>query len=269
MTTLIASGTGKTGRRVAQLLANDQRPVRLGSRRATPRFEWTDPSTWDAVLEGCDSAYVTFQPDLGLPGAAEVLAAFARAAVAAGCDRLVLLSGRGEDGARRAEDAVRDSGAALTVVRSAFFVQNFTESFWAEELAAGALTITADPAPEPFVDADDVAEVVVAVLASTETAGLTLEVTGPRLMTFAEVADVAAGVSSRDVAYAELPVEDYLAALVGAGLPQPDAAGLAYLFADVLDGRNAHVTTTVREVLGREARDPVDVLQAGLTQVLV
>jgi uncharacterized protein YbjT (DUF2867 family) len=261
MTTLIIGGTGKTGRRVAQRLTTTGRPVRIGSRHATPAFDWTDQTSWPGALAGCDAAYVTFQPDLGLPGADAVVGAFARVAVAVGCRRLVLLSGRGEEGARRAEDALIASGADWTVVRSAFFVQNFTESFWSEELAQGSLTLVEHQVGEPFVDADDLADIVVSTLTTSGHVGIVHEVTGPRLVTFDEVAEEIGTLTGRPIRYAELDPDSYIAALVTAGLPEQDATGLAYLFTEVLDGRNAHVTSTVRDLLGREPRDVAEVLK--------
>jgi uncharacterized protein YbjT (DUF2867 family) len=261
MTTLVIGGTGKTGRRVAHRLTTMCHPVRIGSRHTTPAFDWTDPNTRPDALAGCDTAYVTFQPDLGLPGADTVIGAFARVAVAAGCQRLVLLSGRGEEGAGRAEDALIASGAEWTVVRSAFFVQNFTEAFWAEELAHGSLTLVEHQVGEPFVDADDLADVVVTALTTAGHVGAVHEVTEPRLVTFGQIADEVSTLTGQPISYAELDPGSYIAALVAAGLPEPDAAGLAYLFTEVLDGRNAHVTSTVRDLLGREPRDVAEVLK--------
>lgn len=117
--TLVLGASGKTGSRVThrlQALGHDIRPV---SRSTDPRFDWTDPDSWPAALTGCDAAYVTYQPDVAIPGADEVIGRFATAAVAAGCRRLVLLSGRGEEGARRAEQAFIASGAEWTPRRRA------------------------------------------------------------------------------------------------------------------------------------------------------
>ena len=266
MTTLIIGGTGKTGRRVAQRLATMGHPVRIGSRDADPAFDWTDQATWPGALDGCSAAYVTFQPDLGLPGADAVIDAFARAAVMHGCRRLVLLSGRGEQGARAAEDALIASGADWTVVRSAFFAQNFTESFWAEELAQGSLTLVEHQVGEPFVDADDLADVVVTCLTTPGHVGTVHEVTGPRLVTFREVAAEVGALTGRPISYAELDRDAYARALVAAEMPEGDAAGLASLFTEVLDGRDAHLTTTVRDVLGREPRDLVAGAQGSRTR---
>jgi uncharacterized protein YbjT (DUF2867 family) len=255
MTTLITGGTGKTGPRVARRLDALGHPVRTVTRHSEPRFDWQDDSTWEGALTGCTSAYVTFQPDLGLPGADAVLGRFARHAVALGCTRLVLLSGRGEDGARLAEGAFVAAGADWTVLRSAFFFQNFTETFWAEEIAAGSLTMVESTVGEPFIDADDLAEVAVATLLDPRHVGRIYELTGPRLITFRDIADEIGTAYGRSVEYYELPVEDFAGALASTGLPRDEAAGLAYLFHEVLDGRNAHLGSGVNDVLGREGRD--------------
>ncbi|MFD7075164.1 NAD(P)H-binding protein [Nocardioides sp. NPDC059952] len=259
MTTLITGATGKTGQRVAHRLQTLDHDVRAVTRHSIPRFDWHDRSTWAEAVDGCDSAYLTFQPDLGLPGADEIIGAFAAQAVAAGCTRLVLLSGRGEDGAQRAEQAMTASGAEWTILRSAFFLQNFTEGAFADELAAGSLTMVEHTVAEPFVDADDIAEVAVATLLDKGYVGRVLELTGPQLLTFEEAARAVGGPG---VAYRSVPTEDYIAVLTEAGLPAADAAGLAYLFEEVLDGRNAYVTQDIETVLGRAARS-IDGLAGG------
>jgi len=161
---LVVNGTGKTGRRVVEALRARGVPVRVGSRAGDPPFDWEDSDTWLAALQGTDSAYVSYYPDLAVPGAAETIAAFSKLAVDNGTRRLVLLSGRGEDEAQRSEEALARSGADWTVLRSSWFMQNFSESYFLEPLLGGELALPADRIPEPSVDADDVAEVAVAAL---------------------------------------------------------------------------------------------------------
>ncbi|WP_199807958.1 SDR family oxidoreductase, partial [Streptomyces sp. NRRL S-350] len=162
--------------------------VRVGSRSGAVPFDWDDRGTWEAALEGVSAAYLTYYPDLAFPGAVEAVGAFARLAAARGVGRLVLLSGRGEEAARAGEKAVMESGAAWTVVRCAWFDQNFSESFFLEPVLAGELALPVGGAVEPFVDAEDIADVVVAALTEAGHAGEVYEVTGPRLLSFAEVA---------------------------------------------------------------------------------
>ena len=251
MTTLITGATGKTGQRVARRLQALDHDVRGVTRHSTPRFDWHDWTTWAETVAGCESAYLSFHPDLGLPGADEIIGAFAAQAVAAGCRRLVLLSGRGEEGAERAEKALIASGAEWTILRSAFFLQNFTEGAFSDELATGSLTMVEHDVAEPFVDVDDIAAVAVATLLDPGYVGRVLELTGPELVTFEEAARAIGGPA---VTYHPVPTEDYIAILIATGFPAADAAGLAYLFEEVLDGRNAHVTGDVEAVLGRPAR---------------
>jgi uncharacterized protein YbjT (DUF2867 family) len=197
---LVVGGTGKTGRRVAERLAQRDLPVRIGSRSSDPAFDWKDETTWAAALEGTSAAYVSFYPDLAVPGAPEAIAAFAAAALAAGTRRLVLLSGRGEEEAQRAEAALQDSGADWTIVRCSWFCQNFDESFFAEPLQHGALALPAGAVGEPFVDADDIADVAVAALTEDGHAGRLYELTGPRLLTFAEAVEEIARACGRPIA---------------------------------------------------------------------
>lgn len=256
-TTLITGGTGKTGRRVAELLTNFNHPIRIGSRAGQPRFDWNDEATWKPALEGCDSAYLAYAPDLAFPGAAELVGRFATTAVAAGTNRLVLLSGRGEVGAQHAEQLVIDSGAQWTVVRCAFFAQNFSESTWVEAIRAGRLELPGDTA-EPIVDADDIAEVVSVCLTQDGHAGHLYELTGPRLVTFAEAIDEINVATGRTVVFEQVTGPVFAAGLHDAGMPLGDAQGLAELFTEVLNGHNAYLSDGVRLALGREPRDFAD-----------
>ncbi|MFF5932844.1 NmrA family NAD(P)-binding protein [Streptomyces sp. NPDC012508] len=254
-TILVTSATGKTGRRVAELLAARGATVRAGSRSGATRFDWEDVTSWAPALKGADSAYVNYYPDLAAPGAVEAMRTFGELAVANGVRRLTLLSGRGEPDAVRAEEALRASGAELTVVRAAFFAQNFTEGPMAEGVAAGTIAFPAGGTAEPFIDAADLAEVIVETLTRDGHAGLVHELTGPRLVTFAEVAAEVSRLSGRQVAYVPMSEGEYGSLLQEFGLPAPDAQWLSALFAMLLDGHNASVTDGVKRVLGREPRD--------------
>ena len=251
---LVLGATGKTGRRVAQLLTERGLPVRSGSRSAEPAFDWEDPGTWPAALDGVGAVYVCFQPDIAFPGAVDVIAAFTAEAVERGVTRLVLLSGRGEEAAEAAEAVVRESGVQWTVVRAAFFHQNFSESFFLDSVLAGEIVLPVADAAEPFVDADDIAEVVAAALTEDRHAGQTYEVTGPRLLTFAEVAAELTEAAGREVAFVPVSKEDYVAALRAEGLPEE----FAELFDLVTDGRNAYLAEGVQQALARPPRDFTD-----------
>jgi len=253
--TLVLGGTGKTGRRVAQRLRALGRPVRIGSRAGDPPFDWTDRATWPGSLAGVRAAYLTYQPDIAFPGAADIVGDYAALAAASGVRRLVLLSGRGEDGALAGEKAVAAAGVEWAAVRSAFFMQNFTEDFLAEAVEAGEIALPAGDVPEPFVDADDIADVAVAALVGSVPTDRVYEVTGPRSLTFGQVAAEISAVSGRPVRYVPITVDEFVACAVEAGYPSEVAAGLGEVFATVLDGRNVATTGGVAEALGRPPRD--------------
>ncbi len=252
--TLVLNGTGKIGRRVVERLTARGLPVRVGSRSGEPRFDWEERSTWGPVLEGVGSAYVSHHFD-SIPGAGETLGSFAELAVQSGVARLVLSSGRGEQEVERAERAVRASGAELTVLHSTWFAQNFSEDYWQEMVQAGELALPAGEVPEPFVDAEDIADVAVAALTDDRHIGEVYELTGPRLLTFAEaVAEISRAVG-REVRYVPISIEDFAAAAREQGVPSEVVELLSSLFGEVLDGRNAHLADGVQRALGREARD--------------
>jgi uncharacterized protein YbjT (DUF2867 family) len=185
----------------------------------------------------------------------EATDAFARLAVGSGVSRLVLLTGRGEPTAELAEQTVRDSGAELTIVRAAWFSQNFSEDSLLEPVLAGEVALPAGDTPEPFVDADDIADVAVAALTQDGHAGQLYELTGPRLLTFTEAVGEIAKATGREVRYLPVSLDEYAAAAAAQGVPAEVVELLTYLFSEVLDGRNARVADGVRRALGREPRD--------------
>ena len=248
-------GTGKTGRRVVARLRRRALPVRVGSRSAVPPFDWEDASTWRPALRGVKSAYVSYYPDLALPGAVETVGTFAELAVNCGVPRLVLLAGRGEHEAERAEQAVRASGAEVTILRSAWFAQNFSEDYMLEHVLSGVVALPAGQTPEPFIDADDIAEVAVAALTDDRHVGELYDLTGPRLLKFTEAIAEIARASGRDIRYVPVSIEEHAAAAAQQGVPGEVIDLLTYLFGEVLDGRNAHVADGVQRALGREPRD--------------
>jgi uncharacterized protein YbjT (DUF2867 family) len=252
--TLVLGGTGKTGRRVVERLTARGLPVRVGSRSGEPRFDWDDRSTWAPVLEGVGSVYVAHYWD-ALPGAAETLGSFADLAVQSSVPRLVMLSGRGEEEAERAERAVRDSGAQLTVLRSTWFAQNFSEDYWGEQVQQGEVALPAADTPEPFVDTDDIADVAVAALTDDRHVGELYELTGPRLLTFAEAVREISRALGREVRYVPISIEDFGAAAAEQGVPSEVVEMLTLIFGEVLDGRNARLADGVQRALGRAPRD--------------
>jgi uncharacterized protein YbjT (DUF2867 family) len=257
-TALVLGGTGKTGRRVAQRLKARGVPTRVGSRSGEPPFDWEDEATWAPALQTVGSVYVSYYPDLAVPGAVAAVRSFAELAAESGVRRLVLLSGRGEPEAERAEAAVRDSGADPTILRSTWFMQNFSEDYMLGHVLSGEIRLPAGDVPTPFLDADDIADAAVAALTEDRHAGQLYELTGPRSLTFAEAAAEIAEATGRGIRYVPVSLEEHAAEAAEHGVPAEVVELLTYLFSEVVDGRNADTTDGVQRALGREPKDFAD-----------
>ena len=259
---LILGGTGKTGRRVAERLKAKGYSVRIGSRSAQPAFDWDNEESWKAALEGVTAAYITYAPDLAMPGAKDAIQGFVDLAKAQGVQRLVLLSGRGEEEAQACESIVQASGLEWTIVRASWFHQNFSEGAFIDMVLSGTITLPAGEQLEPFVDVDDIADVAVAAFTEDHHQGEVYEVTGPRLMTLSDVAADLSIATGRDIRYVDVPHEAFVSEVANSGAPKDVVWMLDYLFSTVLDGRNAYLSDGVQRALGRAPKDFADFARA-------
>lgn len=256
-TILVIGANGKTGKRVVKKLQEAGIQWKAASRSSETRFDWDDRKTWDAALEGTTGAYITVYPDLSFPGVAEKVGVFAKLAVSKGCKRLVLLSGRGEEGAQDAENRLKSSGAEWIIVRCSVFNQNFSESFQ-EAIRHGHLSMPVGDIQEPFIDTDDIADVTFAALTDDRHIGQIYELSGPRLMTMQDVAEDLSTALGRTVLFHSVSVEAYAEELIQHGFSEEESLPVAQLIADVLDGRNAYLTDGVQRALGRPPKDFAD-----------
>lgn len=254
---LVIGATGKTGSRVAANLEAKGFPVRRGARTSATPFDWEAPETWAPALRGVRAAYVTYFPDLAFPGAVEKLENLVETAKDAGVGHLVLLSGRGEHHARLGEEVVRNSGVDFTIVRAAWFAQNFSEGYLRDPILAGVLPMPGGDIAEPIIDIDDIADVAVAALTEDGHRGKLYEVSGPRLLTFADMARELSDAIGRPIRHIPISFEDFHANIAASG-----GTFVADVFTaiarETLDGRNAHTTDGVMQALGRPPRDFAD-----------
>lgn len=258
---LIVGKTAKTGLRVERGLQALGYTTRGVGRSTSPAFDWEDPTTWRAALEGAESAYITFYPDLAIPTAEQTIRHFITTAKEVGLRHLVLLSGRGEQGAERSEAALANSGLDWNVVRSSWFMQNFSEGFMIEGILNGELMLPAGDIVEPFIDIDDIAEVAIAALTRPELRNRLFEVSGPRALTFAQCAEEISAVVGYPVKFTRITIEEFLKGLRDQGLPGEMLWLMHELFTVVFDGRNANPAKGVEEALGRPATDFSEYLQ--------
>ena len=255
---LLVGGSGKTGRRIADRLRARGIAVRIGSRSAEPPFDWLDRSTWKNTLEGVRAAYITYYPDLAVPGAAAAVDAFVQQALELDVRRLVLLSGRGEPEAQHAEEILKGSGSDWTILRCAWFSQNFSESHFLDSILSGVAALPVSDVGEPFLDAGDIAEIAAKVLTEDGHVGRLYELTGPRLLSFAEAIAEIAKATGRDIRFERVSLEEFRSGLRADKVPDEFVEFLTVLFTEVLDGRNETLTDGVFQVLGRRPRDFAD-----------
>ncbi|ARQ72171.1 NAD(P)H-binding protein [Streptomyces marincola] len=270
---LVVGGTGTVGRRVVSQLRAKGHAVRVASRSAGRHedghpFDWRDRETWDSALAGVRSVFV-----VPLDGTT-LTSPFVERAVELGVERIVLLSARGIDvpgyadesgGAgyagtthRDGEETLRRSGAAWTIVRPGWFNQNFSETFFRDAVLAGELRLPCGDGAATFVDGEDIAAVSVAALTEDGHAGQVYEVSGPRALTFTEVAAEISAAAGREVRYVPLTHEEFAAELVADGWDETDAQTWAEALSPLRRGLDEHVSDGVRRALGREPMDFAD-----------
>lgn len=249
---LVLGSSGKTGKRVASRLQNLQIPVRLGSRKAQPPFNWDNPEHWSEVLSGIESVYITFQPDLAVPQAFEKIKLFTEIARANKIKKLVLLSGRGEKEAQACEQIIIQSGMDWTILRASWFMQNFSEHFLLDSVLNNEVVLPQVKSLEPFVDADDIADVAVSALISHHHSQKIYELTGPELLSFKTATSQIADALHRNINYTEVSINEYESMLRTYEVPEDFIQLVIYLFTEVLDGRNQSLSNDIEKVLGRK-----------------
>lgn len=263
---LVIGGNGKTGSRVVKKLTQLQWPVKIGSRSSQPAFDWKNASTWEPALKGIDQVYITYQPDLAVPGATDAIKDLCTLAAQTGVRKLVLLSGRGEHEAQECEKIVIDAGLEWSIVRASWFFQNFSEGNFLDLVLAGHVALPASSVGEPFVDAEDIADVAVATLTQDGHNGKIYEVTGPRLLTFEDAVGEIAKATGKPIRFEQVTMDEYASVMAEYNLPGDIVWLITYLFTEVLDGRNEYLTHGVEEALGRKPYDFSDFVKRSMAE---
>tara|TARA_R110002050_G_C8947005_1_gene513043 strand:- start:316 stop:1158 length:843 start_codon:yes stop_codon:yes gene_type:complete len=250
---LVIGGTGKTGKRIVKLLHNLGHHVRVGSRKGNPAFDWHHPEGWSAAVEGIEAIYISYQPDLAVPGALEAIEALVKVAKKSHVKKLVLLSGKGEREAQLCEQLVIHSGLDYAIVRANWFNQNFSENFLVEGILKGHVALPFAEAKIPFVDANDIAEVAVSALTEDQHNGKIYELTGPEGLTFEEAVSLISKASGREIQFTGISVKAYVAAMRQQNVPEDFIWLIEYLFTEVLGNPdNSEITNDIEKVLGRK-----------------
>ena len=261
---LIIGATGKTGTRVMQGLKELGFNPKGASRNGDVHFDWDEPTTWSPALNGIDSVYLTYYPDLAVPKAPEDISRFCALAKMKGISHITVLSGRSEPAAQVCENIIKQSGIGWTVVRASWFDQNFSEGLFNQFIMDGNIALPVTDVTEPFIDIDDIAEIVVASLVDDKHSEQLYEVTGPELISFADIAAKFSAHLNREIGFESISMQEFESRLLRGGVPQGAIEALTYLFGEVLDGRSESTTDGVERALGRAATTFDEYIQKNL-----
>jgi uncharacterized protein YbjT (DUF2867 family) len=253
--TLVLGATGKTGSRVANRLVSRGLPVRTAARSgADAHFDWDDPETYAPALQGIKRIYLlgpVMRTDF-----ADQVSVFLDRAEAAGARHVTYLSAYGtgsappETAMRRVElDLLGRPGLTHAILRPAWFMQNFSETFL--KPADGAIVVPAGDGTESFIDADDIAAVASATLADPQAhAGAQYALTGPEALTIAEAAKIISDVSGRAVVHTDIDRDEWVAAAVAGGIPADYGAVLRRLTETIASGQGSRPSSDVENATG-------------------
>jgi uncharacterized protein YbjT (DUF2867 family) len=255
-TILVLGGTGKTGSRVAAKLTKLGLSVRTAARNGVDvRFDWDDPTTHGAALADVDRVYLV-APVLRTDFADQV-SSFLDLAEAAGVRHVTYLSALGVDHAppevaHRAVELDLMGRSALThsILRPAWLMQNFSETFL--KPVDGVITVPTGDGSEAFVDAEDIAAVAAATLASPDAhAGAEYAPTGPEALTVSDAADVIADVTGQPAKHNDIDRDAWIDGTVAAGVPAAYGDVLRMLTETIASGHGSRPNNDVQNVTGR------------------
>jgi uncharacterized protein YbjT (DUF2867 family) len=253
---LVLGATGKTGSRVAARLSRQGTGVRTASRHDSDiRFDWDDPTTYAPALDAVTAVYLV--PPVMRMDYAGIVSDFLDQAERAGIGHVTYLSAYGmqhapPEFALRAVELDLLSRSALThsIIRPAWFMQNFSETFLMP--SNDAIVVPNGDGAEAFVDVDDIAAVAAATLADPAThAGATYAPTGPDALTITQTAEIISTAVERTITYTAIDQETWIDAMVAAGVPHDYTTMLRLLTSTVASGSGSRPNDDVLTVTGR------------------
>jgi uncharacterized protein YbjT (DUF2867 family) len=252
---LVLGGTGKTGSRLAVKMAQRDFSVRTAARNgADVHFDWDDPTTHRAALQGIDRLYLV-APVMRVDFADQV-ATFLDLAETAGVRHITYLSADGIDQAppqvalRAVElDLIGRGSVTHSILRPAWFMQDFSETFL--KPVDGIITVPTANGSEAFIDAGDIAAVAAETLANPNGhAGAAYALAGPEAMTVSEAAEIIANVTGTPMKHNDIDRDLWIQGAVAAGVPAEYGETMRMLTETVAFGLGSRPNDNVEKVTG-------------------
>ncbi|CAN7486363.1 SDR family oxidoreductase [Terrabacter sp. LjRoot27] len=287
MTLLVTGASGHLGRLVVEALLERATPAAdvvaiardpesvadLADRGVVVRrADYTDPASLDAAFVGVDRLLLVSGSEVGQRVAqhANVIDAARRAGVGfvaytsitrADTSDLALAAEH-----RATEELLVASGLPHALLRNSWYLENYTGQL-PTVLEHGAVLGAAGEGRVSAATRADYADAAAVVLAGEDGRGhegAVYELGGDEAFTLGELAETVGRVAGRDVAYRDLSVADYTAALVAAGLPEGYAGVLADSDRGIAEGALFTGSGDLSRLIGRPTTGLEDALRAAL-----
>jgi NAD(P)H dehydrogenase (quinone) len=287
MTIAITGAAGHLGRRTAErvlerlpaseLVLVTRRPEALAdlaeAGAAVRHGDFDDPASLQGVFDGCERVMLISIDVLGDRVARHTAAI--DAAAASGVGHVVYTSGENAGGelpyivAREhggTEDAVRARGLRLTALRNGLYAE-FQVAAAARAFASGQLTHNNGAGRTAYVSREDCAAAAAAVLCGDGHEDRVYDITGPELVSQADLAALVTEITGRPIEVVEIDDATAAQALVDVGLPPEMARAYSSFGTAIREGLLDTVSSAVRDLTGSEPRSLRDVLQAHRSEI--
>jgi uncharacterized protein YbjT (DUF2867 family) len=275
MTMAVIGATGRVGSLVVEQLLRSHEAVRVLVRYADKAHRLFDAVGGDldvrsvplddrgalkAALEGVGAAFVAMG-SVGLEGNLQRLVLDA-AARSSGLEQLVRLSvlnagpsslGLNQQGHWNIDFTAETLDLPYTTIRPSVFSASVLAAA-AEIRSRRTWTGLADRGSVALCDHRDVAEVAVRVLRDPTTWGTHYDLTGPRLVSWPEVAALLSAELGESVEFRVVPDQILVHRMIDAGIPPAKAELLVTREWAILSGENERITETIGDLLSRPPR---------------
>lgn len=283
-TVLVTGASGQLGRRTVEellgrkglrVIAASRSPEKLQDLAAKGaeirKADFDDVASLEAAFQGVDRVLVISTDALDRPGrrVEQHGRAFA-AAEKAGVRHVVYTSLTGADPGspimispdhEQSEAALARTKVGHTILRNNMYAEMLLGSL-PRAVATGALYAAAGTGGAGYVTRDDCARAAAGALASDFEGRRTLDITGPSLVTHAQLAQAASEITGKPVKYVAVELETIVQGMVGAGLPEPIARVYASFDTGIAQGTLGVASGAVQELSGRPATSVTEFLLA-------
>jgi uncharacterized protein YbjT (DUF2867 family) len=251
---LVTGATGKTGRSLTALLAQEGVAYRAASRGGERPFDWSQPDTWDAALEGVASVYLV--APAAVDDAHARMTAFLQSAMRKGASRFVLLSmaslPAGGPGAGQVHQWLKDNSEDWAVLAPSAFMQNFSEG---PNLASirdeDTIYSNTGTGRVPFIGTADIAHAAFAALTAPSALNTDFTLTGDESISYDRVAELIGQACGRPISHTQISTPEMAERFVRRGFPEATATFLAAAYQMIAGGWQDRTAEDFKVLTGR------------------